>query len=133
MLRSLKVFAAAAVVATSAATGVAGAAAAPSATTSTVTGTYTLHYEWYSAPGYWQTSNLILRADHTCNMTPPCTWSVSNTGFTMKFPNPRRGGIIYSGTVTPTGLNTQTSYGHMHFGNPYFGNSNEGDWYATKG
>jgi hypothetical protein len=105
-------------------------------TASSVAGTYTLHYEWYSAPGYWQTSGLTLNADGTCSLSPSCSWALSgasSTSFTMTIPNPRRGGIIYRGTVTATGLSSSTGYGHQYFGNPYYNNAPEGDWYAQKG
>jgi len=105
------------------------------ATTSAVAGSYTLHYEWYSAPGYWQTTALTLNADSSCSLAAQCAWTLSgssNTAFTMTIPNPRRGGIIYRGTVTASGLSSSTSYGHQYFGNPYYNNAVEGDWYAPK-
>lgn len=107
---------------------------APSATAATpatpVTGVYTLHYEWYSAPGFWQTTDFTLAADHTCTLAAGCTWKLSGTHLTLHFPNPRRGGVTYDGTVTPTGLNSPTSDGYMYFDTT--GTQHEGLWYADK-
>lgn len=112
-----------------------GAPAAQAATVPQVAGSYALNYEWYSAPGYWQTTNLTLNADGTCSLVAGCTWTLagaSSTDFTMSVPNPRRQGIIYRGAVTSSGLSSPSSYGHQYFGNPYFKNAAESDWYANR-
>lgn len=93
-------------------------------------GSYTLHYEWYSAPGYYQTASLVLNADHTCSLEAGCRWTVSQGAFTLTEPNPRRGGVTYSGVVTSAGLNTAADQGYMYLGST--GSQHQGRWYATK-
>ena len=102
----------------------------PAVAANPVAGSYTLHYEWYSAPGYYQTTPLVLNADHTCSLESGCVWKVSGSAFTLTEPNPRRNGVTYSGVVTAAGLNTSTNQGYMYLGTT--GNQHEGRWYATK-
>lgn len=120
---------AAALVLAATAAGLLGAST-PALAATPVAGTYTLHYEWYSAPGFYQTTQLVLSPDHTCSVNPGCAWNVSNGAFTMTLPNPRRLGVTYSGVVTTPGLNTSAQQGYMYSGST--GSQHQGRWYATK-
>lgn len=95
-----------------------------------VAGTYTLHYEHYSAPGYWSTTQLVLNPDQTCSIAAGCMWTVSQGTFTITLPNVRRNGSSYVGVVTPTGLCSSAHPGYIYYGTT--GNTPEGLWYATR-